>query len=158
MSQDYVLVESTLPKGKSVTQGCAGFISDSAWSWQFANVDSICVACDTTPIRPLPSPDDWREFKRLVVEWRRERGSTSSIREMTSCPAYLRIISFGPKAIPMLLAELHCRPDFWFAALRAVTNTNPVDAAERGNVRAMANAWIRWGIENLYIEPINGNQ
>ena len=38
----------------------------------------------------------------------------------------------------------------WFWALHAITGANPVPAASRGNVQAMAEAWLQWGSEKGY--------
>jgi hypothetical protein len=56
----------------------------------------------------------------------------------------------GQGVVPLLLAELRREPDDWFWALHALTGANPVPATGRGNVRAMAEAWLQWGLERRY--------
>jgi hypothetical protein len=84
-------------------------------------------------------------FRDLVELWKRERGPHSSSARLAQHPAYQRIIDIGPDAIPLLLRELEREPDHWFRALHALTGADPVPEASRGNVREMAEAWIRWG-------------
>jgi hypothetical protein len=64
---------------------------------------------------------------------------------MVDHPAYQEIIALGPPAIPLLLAELRMEARYWFAALSAITGQDPVPAEDRGSVRKMTDAWLRWG-------------
>jgi hypothetical protein len=70
---------------------------------------------------------------------------------MAKHPAYQEIILMGQQVVPLLLAELRRDPDFWFAALRAITGENPVPPASAGKVKEMARAWIAWGKARGYI-------
>jgi hypothetical protein len=108
--------------------------------------------------RSIPSPGDWIAFHRLARKWREERGSTSSPSKLVNTESYRKIIGMGPKAIEMLLSELQRQPDFWFAALRAVTDEDPVPDEARGNVKKMREAWLDWGVHHGYIEPPNGHR
>src|SRR5262249_40413719 len=93
-------------------------------------------------------PDDLEgSFRRLAAAWRTERGHTSSLSRMTACPAYQQIIGLGPAVVPLLLRELERDPDYWFAALHALTAADPVAESSRGKLREMAAAWVRWGRE-----------
>jgi hypothetical protein len=56
----------------------------------------------------------------------------------------------GQRAVPLLLAEMRREPDDWFWALRAITGANPVPPASHGNLQAIAEAWIQWGLEKGY--------
>src|ERR1043166_8255258 len=89
-------------------------------------------------------------FQALVTRWKSERGPTSWVTEMVQHPAYQAIIGLGPAVVPLLLRELEREPDFWFAALRALTGANPVPADCRGKIAEMAAAWLRWGREQGY--------
>ena len=91
-----------------------------------------------------------KEFSLLVDQWTKDVQYTSSLTDMVAHDAYLKIISKGPRVVPLLLRELNVRPHFWFAALRAITNEDPVTEAERGDVQAMVDAWIGWGRERQY--------
>jgi hypothetical protein len=66
-------------------------------------------------------------------------------------PAYQQIIGMGPSVIPFILQELAKEPNQWFWALRALTGVNPVPAFERGRIKNMAAAWLRWGREEGHI-------
>jgi hypothetical protein len=84
-------------------------------------------------------------FAELASTWRADTEYLSSPAAMADHPAYREIIAMGEPAIPLILAELEARPDFWFEALRALTGENPVPIESRGNVNAMASAWLEWG-------------
>jgi hypothetical protein len=90
----------------------------------------------------------WYEFHRLKDLWRRERGATSSITAMATCPSYQGIIGMGEIAVPLILRELESegdQPDMWFWALKAITRDDPVNPDDRGDMKAMADAWLSWG-------------
>ncbi len=91
-----------------------------------------------------------QEFQTLVEKWRHGTQFTSSVTDMVMHEAYLRIIGMGEKAVPLLLRELEQRLDHWFVALSAITGVNPVLPEQRGRVKDMAAAWIRWGREEGY--------
>jgi excisionase family DNA binding protein len=86
-----------------------------------------------------------RTFDQFAQQWRDETQFMSSITDIVMHPAYQRIVGMGPAVIPYLLRELERRPEQWFWALRAITGADPVTPEERGKVRAMAEAWLRWG-------------
>lgn len=90
------------------------------------------------------------KFRRLVVEWKARKSHSSCIEDMALHIAYQRIIGMGPEAVPLILAELEKEPDHWFWALYAITEADPVPEEDRGNLRKMAAAWIRWGKENWH--------
>jgi hypothetical protein len=85
------------------------------------------------------------KFIRLRDQWKAERAHESSSFRLAMHPAYLKIIGMGTDAIPLLLRELENDPDFWFLALRSITEQDPVAGEDRGNVKAMAHAWLQWG-------------
>ncbi len=98
------------------------------------------------------SDEDWANFQQLVAQWHRERGTASSPVYMAMCPSYQRIMSMGPKrAIPLILRQMELEgddPDHWFWALNYLTNADPVHPNDRGNMKKMSAAWIRWGRDN----------
>ena len=65
-------------------------------------------------------------------------------------PAYQQIIGMGTDAIPFIVEELRQTPDQWFWALKAITGEDPVDPADRGRVRRMADAWLELAKEHGY--------
>lgn len=91
-----------------------------------------------------------QRFQYLSAQWRRERGPTSSVTQMAMQPAYQQIIGMGANAIPLILSELERKPDHWFWALKAISGADPVRPEQRGNIRQMAAAWVRWGREQGY--------
>ena len=102
------------------------------------------VANDVRVELTLP---DWFEFQRLVEQWHRERGATSSTTKIAMCPSYQRIVADGRKYIPLILRQLEREgdePDHWFWALRVITGADPVRHADRGDVVQMARAWLDW--------------
>jgi hypothetical protein len=53
-------------------------------------------------------------------------------------------------SVQLILQELERSPDHWFWALYAITGADPVESADRGRIKRMAEAWIRWGKEQGY--------
>src|SRR5207244_10748962 len=92
-----------------------------------------------------PPDEVRRRFQRLAKKWREETAHLSSTVRMSQHPAYREIVAMNWDVVPLLLAELQRRPDFWFAALREITGEEPVPAESAGNLKAMARAWVEWG-------------
>lgn len=90
-------------------------------------------------LRAVEAP--FREFKD---RWKRETQYSSSVSEIVTHFAYLRIVGMGPVVIPLILKELENNPDHWFVALQSLTGENPVEAEHRGNLRQMAEDWLEW--------------
>ncbi len=89
-----------------------------------------------------------RDFETLANRWKADTRFLSSITDIAMHPAYQRIIGMGPAAVPYVLRELERQPSQWFWALRAITGVDPVADEDRGDVRAMAKTWLRWGRQN----------
>jgi hypothetical protein len=85
------------------------------------------------------------KFQELAGRWKDATEFLSSPADMINDPAYREIIAMGGPVIPLILTELKMRPDFWFAALREITGEDPVPPEARGDVRAMSDAWLKWG-------------
>jgi hypothetical protein len=96
------------------------------------------------------SEEELAQFDALAERWRKETAHDSNMAKRALHPAYQEIIGMGECAVPLLLAELQREPDDWFWALHAITGANPVPQASRGNLQAMADAWLRWGVEKGY--------
>jgi hypothetical protein len=94
--------------------------------------------------------DRCRKFRQLAGIWRAETSYLSSSTALTNHPAYQEIIGLGPAVVSLLLRELEQRPGQWFNALHALTGADPMDPADRGKVRKIAEAWLRWGKANGY--------
>ena len=84
-------------------------------------------------------------FVRYAEEWRAETGFMSSVRDKALHRSYQQIIGMGQQAVPLILRDLRKRPDHWFWALNAITGVDPVPPSDRGQIKRMAEAWLRWG-------------
>ncbi|MBI2985266.1 MAG: hypothetical protein HYY45_00720 [Deltaproteobacteria bacterium] len=100
---------------------------------------------------PVSRETPAQKFRGLVDTWRNETQASSSVTEMAMHPAYQQIIGMGPAAIPLILRELENKPDHWFWALKAITGIDPVKPSERGKIRKMVEAWLRWGKEEGHL-------
>ncbi len=90
-------------------------------------------------------------FRSLAEEWRQATRFQSSLTRTTSHPTYRAIVQLGEEVVPLLLRELKQRPEPWFAALHEITGADPVRPEHRGNMRAIAGAWLRWGRDHGFI-------
>ena len=60
-------------------------------------------------------------------------------------PAYQELITLGPAVLPFLFRDLEQSRDGHLSkALAAITGAHPVPADERGQVRKIAETWLRW--------------
>jgi hypothetical protein len=99
--------------------------------------------------------EDFAKFRRLKAEWKRERGARSTAAALAALPSYQKIMGIGKPALPFILSELKSEgdnPDHWFWALSVIAfDVNPVPAESRGNLSAMARAWLTWGEREGYV-------
>ncbi len=86
-------------------------------------------------------------FQRLAAEWKEQSRYLSNSAQMAMLKPYQRIIGMGWPAVPLILEEMRRQPGQWFWALEAITEENPVPVEALGNVRAMTQAWIEWGLK-----------
>lgn len=87
------------------------------------------------------------KFLRLKAKWEAETAMLSSVTEKAMHPAYQQIIGMGPIAIPLILSEMKKKPGHWFWALKSITGEDPVLPEQRGRIKEMTEAWLRWGKE-----------
>jgi len=99
---------------------------------------------------PITRETPAQKFRALATTWRNETQALSSVTQMAMHPAYQQIIKMGPIVIPLIFRELRDKPDHWFWALKAITGVDPVKSSERGRVKQMATAWLRWAKEQGY--------
>ena len=108
----------------------------------------------STPSKPplaAPAAETVEErFRRLAGAWHRDTAYLSSMDAAERHPAYQEIIRLGPEVVPLLLRDLEENHTHWFGALQAITGANPVPAALGGNIRGMAEAWLRWARDKGY--------
>lgn len=99
-----------------------------------------------------------RKFRQSVQQWREERGSMSSIDDMSMLTPYQNIIGMGTDALPLLLAQLKAEgdePDQWFWALLTIAEANDLNppqvaAEDQGDYQKMAKMWLEWGESRRY--------
>jgi len=90
------------------------------------------------------------KFATLAWKWKQDNLFESSPWRMAAHPAYQRIIGMGQQAVPLILQQLARETDFWFEALAAITDEQPVPPEHAGDIEAMRQDWLRWGREQGY--------
>jgi hypothetical protein len=88
----------------------------------------------------------------LLRSWQQETSHQSAYEKIVSNAHYQSIIAMGPIAVPLLLRELRKRLLFLFPALHALTDANPVPPEHEGDIQAMTDDWISWGVEEGYLD------
>jgi hypothetical protein len=88
-------------------------------------------------------------FAALAAKWKSEAGTIASFPKKFMHPAYQDIVGLGPVAIGPILRELQRSPHYWFHALRHIAKYDPVKPEDRGNLKAMTEAWLEWGRDYL---------
>ena len=91
------------------------------------------------------------KFARLAAQWDAETATESSFTKQILHPAYQSILGLGPAAVTPILRSLEQAPNYWFHALRHMTDADPVKPEDRGNLRAMTDAWLAWGRDEGYL-------
>jgi hypothetical protein len=99
--------------------------------------------------RQLANPEI--RFVTLKNQWEEETAMLSSITEISMHPAYQQIIGMGQTAIPLIMSQLIKKPGHWFWALKSITGEDPVLQEQRGRLKEMTGAWLKWGKEKGYI-------
>ena len=96
-------------------------------------------------------PTDHERFSELADQWENETVFLSRTDLAIEHPAHQKIINIGEPAVPLIFQRMKSQGGHWFPALREITNANPVQPADRGNVPAMQEAWLKWGEANGYL-------
>jgi hypothetical protein len=108
----------------------------------------------TVPLQEPPAPVSAEtldsRFHRLADLWHAAVAHHSSSSIRNNHPAYQEIIGMGPAVVPLLLADLEKTGRSWFWALKVITGSNPVPAADRGDIAKATQAWLGWGKEQGY--------
>jgi hypothetical protein len=113
---------------------------------------STCETAQSIIVDPALKPA--MRFRDLTSLWHAERGTSSWVSDMATCPAYQGIIGMGEAAIPLILASLRAEgdePDHWFWALRSIVGEDPIKDEDRGDIVKMASAWLEWGCQQGYV-------
>src|SRR5207302_1431538 len=104
---------------------------------------------DPAPVIPTHQENLEEQVRRLLAQWREETVHLSSTTEMTAHPAYQELIALGSAALPFLFRDLERTHDGHLSkALTAITGARPVPPEDRGRIRKVAEAWLRWAREN----------
>lgn len=90
-------------------------------------------------------------FLMLKDRWEAETVFLSSITRIAMHPAYQEIIGMGLPAVPLILAEMERKPAHWFWALKSITGIDPTLPQDKGHIRRMTEAWLRWGREQGHV-------
>ena len=103
------------------------------------------------PVMPVEGLED--RFLRLSNEWKRDTGHLSLVSQIAAHPSYKGIVAMGEPVIPLILRDLQTEPDHWFSALSAIASEDPeIPVHERGDIRAVSEAWVKWGKTKKYID------
>ncbi len=98
-----------------------------------------------------PSRTAAKDFHALAAAWKSETRLLSNVTKRAIHPAYQQIIGMGDAAVPLILEDLARQgPDDWFWALTAITGDNPITEDIAGNMDAMTEAWLKWGMSRGY--------
>lgn len=84
-------------------------------------------------------------FIQLADRWETETQYMSSLQSKLRHDDYLKIIAMGPSVLPMILQRMGTKPNYWFLALRSLTDCDPVREDHRGDMWAMTQDWLGWG-------------
>jgi hypothetical protein len=88
---------------------------------------------------------------RLLSQWRNDTAPFSSTTKTTEHPACLELIALGRPALPFLFRDMEQTQDGHLSrALTVITGAHPVSEEDRGKIRKVAEAWLRWAKENDY--------
>ena len=101
--------------------------------------------------QPVERESIEQRFQRLANQWREETAHLSSMTKRVMHPAYQSIIGMGPEVLPILIRELQDNPNHWFWALRAITEEDPTQPEDAGNLQKMRESWLMWAKERDYL-------
>jgi hypothetical protein len=109
---------------------------------------------NTTPVSNAPEspPAESVEqrFRRLEAIWEADTLVLSDPVRITEHWAFQDILRMGEAVVPLMLRDLEREPHLWVWALPRITGASPVAPEERGNIRKMSEAWLRWAKEKGY--------
>src|SRR5437588_8689216 len=92
-----------------------------------------------------------QQVVHLLERWRDETAYLSDSTQILGHPAYQELIALGPAALPFLFRDLEQTKDgHLYKALTAITGTQPVPDDVCGQMRKIAEIWLRWAADNGY--------
>ncbi len=125
-----------------------GFDTEPLWE----AADKLAGAVAMTPVhfdygidygnRPIDDEPLELTYQELVSAWQVETITSSSVSEMVSHWAYLRIIGLGAAAIPLILSSMEDGVRHLGIALKAVTGVDPAAGAQ--TQQEVTDAWLAW--------------
>ena len=133
-------INARRPKSKTFRKTIAPLAATQAWTAVLP--EHFVSKRPQSPIENI--------FDELADRWRKETWFMSSTKKRIANEAYLSIIGLGIPAVPLILRELERTPDHWFAALQAITRSDP--APLDADFEKMRDAWVQWGILNGFLE------
>ncbi len=86
-------------------------------------------------------------FNWHARRWREDTQWLSSTTDIAMHPDYQAIIGMGPEALPMIVEDLRDNSGQWYWALKAISNEDPVPPSDRGAIKKMKIAWLRWAVQ-----------
>ncbi len=112
----------------------------------FMSADDVFV-----PLSQPVSAETEQSFRLHAERWYMDTLRLSSYYEKILHPEYQKILTLGTEAVPLILRELEDMPNDWFWALQILTEADPVQEHQTGDMQAMADAWLQWGHDEGYI-------
>ena len=99
-----------------------------------------------TPVPAMPTAESIEQrVARLLGRWREETLYLSDSTRITGHPAYQELIALGSAALPFLFRDLEqTRNGHLSKALTAITGARPIPAEQSGQMRKIAETWLRW--------------
>lgn len=82
--------------------------------------------------------------KKLIEDWHNETLLMSSTDEMQKVESFSQIVRYGRSALPSIVDDLERKPSLLMLAAAEITGENPITEGIRGDIRAMAGAWVGW--------------
>lgn len=95
---------------------------------------------------------DLSVFEENKELWLQETVLHSSLSEKCEHYAYKKIISMGEDIIPFILNDLIKNDNYWFKALKEISNEDVIREEIQGNFQLIKNEWINWGRKKGYIK------
>ena len=96
-------------------------------------------------------PRGSERFHELADRWEKDTLFLSRSDKTDQHPACREIISLGEPAVSLILERMTSQDGHWFHILQEITNADPVEPRDYGNIAAMQQAWLQWGRDNRYI-------
>lgn len=101
--------------------------------------------------QPVSRITPTQKFELLALTWQRDTSLDSFASDIASHPAYQQIVGMGQQALPLIFEKMQKQPQHWFPALQAITGINPIKKENRGNIAAMTQDWLDWGVRYGFV-------